>query len=133
MGATYRVMLDGVAADRDSDEAAAHLARILHVSPETADGLLNSRGVVIKDGLDRDAAMRCRAVLERAGCIAVVNREISSTASTGRRAQPAAVSDLPDASADAPSASTASGSRATYLAIFIAIAVLIGIAVALPK
>ena len=77
MSATYRVILDGMAADRDREEVAAHLVRIFNLSEDSARALLESRGVVIKDGLDRDGAMRVRSVLERAGCVAVVNREIS--------------------------------------------------------
>lgn len=76
MSATYRVMLDGKSADRDRDEVATHLVRILNLSEESARALLDSRGVVVKDGLDRDAAMRVRGVLERAGCVVVVNREV---------------------------------------------------------
>ena len=87
MSATYRVMLDGMATDRDREEVAAHLVRILNLSEDAARALLDSRGVVVKDGMDREAAIRVRGVLERAGCIAVVNREISSTGTARLGAQ----------------------------------------------
>jgi hypothetical protein len=117
MSATYRVMLDGVASGRDPDEVAAHLARILNAAPDTVRALVGSRGVVIRDGLDRDAAMRCRAVLERAGCIAVVNREIAATRPAG---------------SDTPPANDSPGARKAYYAIGIAVAVLIGLIVVRP-
>lgn len=133
MSPTYRVMLDGLAANRDPDEVAAHLARILNAAPGTVRALLESRGVVVREGIDRDEAMRCRAVLERAGCRAVVNREIPVVAPTRPGAQPPELPAAPDVMAAAPSTNKFSASRTVSYAIGFAIALLVALIVSLPK
>jgi len=141
MGATYRVMLDGMAADRDREEVAAHLVRILNLSEDSARALLESRGVVVKDGLEREAAMRVRGVLERAGCVAVVNREISPVRQPGSRSIPGpsglpSVTLSPAGSEESPqpSASPERGSMATaYLAIGAGLALMTALIFAIAK
>jgi hypothetical protein len=133
MGATYRVMLDGVAAGRDRDEAATHLVRIFKLSEDAARALLDGRGVVIREGLDRDAAIRCRGVLERAGCIAIVNREIASIAATGSATQPPA---LPDELESLPSelpASKLAGIPKAYFALGAALALVTALLLAIAR
>ena len=95
--------------------------------------LLGSRGVVIRDGLAREEAMRCRAVLERAGCRAVVNREIALAARTRPGAEPPELPVLTEVMAAPPSAPPSSPSRAAYYAIGFAIVALVAIIVFLPK
>jgi len=147
MGATYRVMLDGMAADRGRDEVAAHLVRIFNLSEDSARALLDSRGVVIKDGLDREGAMRVRSVLERAGCVAVVNRELSpagaprsgtppgSPAMPGASAPPPVTfsSDGPGTSTQPPAAPARGGMATAYLAIGAALALMTALVFAIAK
>jgi len=141
MGATYRVMLDGMAADRDREEVAAHLVRILNLSEDSACALLESRGVVVKDGLEREAAIRVRGVLERAGCVAVVNREISparqpdSPSIPGRSGLPSVtLSSTGSEESPQPPASPGRGGMATaYLAIGAALALMTALIFAIAK
>jgi hypothetical protein len=73
-GATlsYRVIIDGVQEGHTMERVAARLAELFRRDPAQMHALLAAPRAIVKKQLDCSHALRYKAALERAGCVAVV-------------------------------------------------------------
>ncbi|MDD2318880.1 MAG: hypothetical protein PHO83_02405 [Geobacteraceae bacterium] len=64
----YRIVLLGIQPDNDHDVVKKKLAQAFRVSPEKIEQRLAKFPLLVKSGVDYQAAMKCRKILENAGC-----------------------------------------------------------------
>lgn len=75
MNKTYRVAIEGVRQDFETDQVVGELVALFKQTPEQVRALLAGKGVVVKKGVDLATANKYREALERRGCACLIAPE----------------------------------------------------------